>query len=267
MNFITNFLKGVLIGVGNIAPGVSGGALAIVLGLYEDLIQSVNTFFQDIKKNFLFLLPIGMGAAAGVVGFSNVLHYLFDRHPLPTMFALAGLIVGMLPVFWNKANARGFKSYYLIVLLMALALSLYFSIVETGYNGSSPVEQLSITALLWCGFLVAGSIVIPGISGSVLLIHLGVYGAVLKAIATIDIPNLIPLALGLGVGVLVFSKLMGYLLKRYYSITYYAILGFIIGTIPELLKGISRDHSLVTGTICFIAGLLVSLFISMKTAR
>lgn len=100
-----------------------------------------------------------------------------------------------------------------------------------------------------------------------MLIHLGVYGAVLQAIASIDIPDLTLLALGLGVGVLVFSKLMGCLLKRLYSITYYAILGFVIGTIPELLKDIAWDHSLVTGTICFIAGLLISLFISMKAAR
>lgn len=136
MKFITNFLKGLLIGVGNIAPGVSGGALAIILGLYEDLIQSVNNFFQDIKRNFLFLLPIGLGVAAGVIGFSNVLYYLFDRYPAPTTFALAGLIVGMLPVFWRKANAKGFKSYYLILLAITLALSLYFTIIETGFTGS-----------------------------------------------------------------------------------------------------------------------------------
>ena len=265
MVFLSSFFKGVLIGVGNIAPGVSGGALAIILGLYEELIHCVNTFFQDIKRNFLFLLPIGLGVAAGIIGFSNVLNFLFDRYPMPTTFALAGLIVGMLPVFWKKANAKGFKIYYLIPLVITLALSLFFFMVETGYTGSSPVQQLDIKALLLCGFLIAGSIVIPGISGSVLLILLGVYGAILNAIATIDIPVLIPLSLGLALGVLVFSKLMGYLLKRYYSITYYAILGFIIGTLPELLKGISWDHTLITGIICFVIGLYVSLRISMKT--
>ena len=267
MAFIISFFKGILIGVGNIAPGVSGGALAIILGLYEDLIHSVNTFFQDIKGNIRFLLPIGLGAAVGIVGFSNVLNYLFDRYPLGTTFTIAGLIVGLLPVFWHKANARGFKSYYFIPFAITLALSIYFFVVETGYTGSSPVEELDLMALLWCGFLIAGSIVIPGVSGSVLLILLGVYGVVLKAIATIDIPVPIPLALGLGIGVLFFSKLMGFLLKRYYGITYYAILGFIIGTIPELLKGVSWEQSLIAGIFCFGIGLFVSLYLSMKAAR
>ena len=114
----------------------------------------------------------------------------------------------MLPVFWKKANAKGFKIYYLIPLVITLALSLFFHGGNRLYRFfAGPTTGYQSSFL--CGFLIAGSIVIPGISGSVLLILLGVYGAILNAIATIDIPVLIPLSLGLALGVLVFSKLMG----------------------------------------------------------
>jgi putative membrane protein len=267
MDFFRNLFKGLLIGIGNIAPGFSGGALAMILGIYENMLHAVSNFFKDIKKHFLYLLPIGVGAVAGIVGFSNVLKYLLNTYPMPTSFTFAGLIIGTLPVLFKRANKRGFRKSYMLPFLITLAVALSFVFIETGYSnipmeaqGSFSISDLP--ALILCGFLIAGSIVIPGVSGSVMLMLFGVYGMVLEAISSVDIPVLLPLCVGLGIGVLVFTKLMEYLLKNYYGITFYAILGFVIGAIPEVITGFSWDYIGMLSIVLLFVSFIVSYWFS-----
>jgi putative membrane protein len=271
MDFLHSCLKGLLIGIGNIAPGFSGGALAMILGIYEDMLHAVNNFFKDIKKHFLYLLPIGLGAVVGIVGFSNVLKYLLKTYPMPTSFIFAGLIIGTLPVLFKRANKRGFKKSYILPFLITLAVALSFVFIETGYGNVRMAAHAgfsvsALPALISCGFLIAGSIVIPGVSGSVMLMLFGVYGMVLEAISTIDIPVLLPLCIGLGIGVLVFTKLMEYLLKNYYGITYYAILGFVIGAIPEVITGFSWDYAGMLSIVLLLVSFVVSYWFSKYEA-
>lgn len=267
MKFLTDLLKGILIGVGSIAPGVSGGALAMIFGLYEDMVKAVGNFFKDIKKNIFFLLPIGIGVGIGVIGFSNVLKYLLNNYPMPTTFTFAGLIIGTLPVLFKRANKKGFKEIFLLPFILTFAVAVSFVFLETGFDNIEARVDIAMTAgnllrLAACGFLIAGSLVIPGVSGSVLLMLIGVYGTVLEAVSTLNLYILVPLAAGLGIGVLAFSKLMDYLLDRHYGITYYAVLGFVIGSIPEVITGFSLDLAGFLSVLCLVGGFAVSYCLS-----
>ncbi len=273
MDFIKNVLKGILIGIGAIAPGVSGGAIAMILGLYEKIVGIISNifrdFFRNLKQNIIFLLPVGIGVGVGVILFSNVLKYLNSNYEVQTHYAFAGLIVGTLPVLFRRANKKGFKPLYIIPLLLACAAAVSFVYVESSFGGAASVAGsgiilnfVNIAKLALIGFIIAGSLVIPGISGSVLMILLGVYTMLLEAVSTIDIPVLIPICLGLGAGVLVFSKVMDILLKKIYSITYYAVIGFLIGSIPEVLSVFPKGFEGAIGVVLFVAGAVGSYFFS-----
>lgn len=282
MSFIKNVFKSIFIGAGSIAPGVSGGAIAIVLGLYEKILNSINNFFKDIKKHGIFLLSIGIGAAIGIIAFSSIQLSLIKRYEMITMFTFAGLVVGTLPTLFKKANEKGFNYRLLIPFFITLSIGIFFSylnntsISENVKNTEVIRNFQNIVFLVIVGFIMAGSLVIPGISGTVLLFLLGVYGLVLNSISSLkDILYLssisdmfyvfvdklyifIPLFIGLAVGTLFFSKLMEYLLKKYYSYTYYAIIGFVIGSIPELIPKIILGRTFILSLIFFFGAVLIS---------
>lgn len=291
MKFLKLLGQGILIGAGSIAPGVSGGAIAIIFGLYEKLINAINNFFKDIKKNALFLINIGIGVAIGIVLFSSIQLTLLKHYPLPTMFTFAGLVIGTIPRLVNTANKKGFNYYLLIPLFISLGIGIFFSWVnKTSITDNIQDQDIilnlkNILYLFLIGIILSGSLVIPGISGTVLLFLIGVYGLVMNAIA--DIKNifllpfgskemflefldkvyiLIPLGLGLVVGTLLFSRLMEYLINHHYSITYYAIIGFVIGSILELIpifnQAINFDRTLVLSIILLLVASLVSYYLN-----
>lgn len=265
MGYLSLFLKGIAIGVGNIAPGVSGGALAMIFGIYEKLVDSVGNFFRDMKKNTLFLIPVGLGAAIGIIGFSKILTILLDTVPMQTTYTFAGLIVGTLPLLFKRANKKGFKKSYIIPFLITLLIALSFVFMEAGFFSniqSGGKDSVGLFTLIIGGFVLAGSLVIPGVSGSVLLMLIGFYADFLEAVSTLDLAILFPMGIGLGAGVLFFSKLMDYLLKEHYGVTYYAVLGFVIGAIPEVITGYSLDLVGLISVLFFFAGLAVSLSLS-----
>ena len=281
------FIKSIFIGIGAILPGLSGGALAVVFGLYEKIISSIGDFFKNPKKNFNFLLCVGSGAGLGVVLFSNIQKNLLSRYEAATLLTLLGLLIGTLPGLFKTANKKGFSKKYFISFFITLFIALCFSFI--GNNDTILAEKsidmnfMTIVYLFIIGIVMSASLVIPGISGTVLLMLIGAYGLILTAIA--DIKNifllpfasgsmvesvienfmiLIPLGVGALVGAVIFSKLMDFLLKKFYGFTYYAVLGFIIGSIPELLPKFSFDKSFVVGIFLFFVGLIISLRFNAK---
>jgi putative membrane protein len=282
------FAKGIVLGIGAILPGISGGSLAVIFGLYEKLIHSVGNFFQNPKKNFVFLAVIGSGAGLGIVLFSNIQKFLFTNYEIPTMLLLCGLFLGTVPGLFKQANKNGFSASCLLPFLIAFIISIYMSL-----HGNNDMEVKAedlhmnfknFTYIFIIGFIMAGSLVIPGISGTVLLMLMGAYGFFLKIIADIkyiflfpfvsnsihgeiinNIIVMIPLCLGLGAGAFLFSRLMDFLLKKSYSLTYYALLGFMLGSVPELIPKYTGSFSLyLTGIILFLAGFAVSIKFNSK---
>ena len=287
---VSNFAKGIIIGIGAILPGISGGSLAVILGLYEKLVHSVSSFFKDPKKNLVFLAVIGFGACFGIVLFSNIQKFLFTYYEIPTMFALCGLFLWTIPALFRHANKKGFSAICLVPFFIAFMISVFFSLSENSNieigSENFYMNFKSFMYIFIIGFIMAGSLVIPGISGTVLLMLIGAYGFFLNIIADIkyiflfpfvsksmhsEIINnifiLIPLCAGLAAGVFLFSKLMDFLFKKSYSLTYYAVLGFMSGSVPELIPGYSGNLTVyITGILLFLAGLVISLKFNAKYA-
>ena len=279
MKALKNIFVGMLIGIGAISPGVSGGALAMIFGVYQELVNAVGNLFKDIKKNLTYLIPIGIGVGVSVVILSGILKSLFESYPMQTSFTFAGLITGTLPILFKHANKKGFNKLNIIPFVATFAFAIFLSILDTGFDTSNmPTEidlnVVNIFLLAFYGFVLAGSLVIPGISGSVLLSMMGAYFIVLNAMKKLNplvsanaefihsISVLIPMGIGLALGVLIFSKLMDFLLKKHYSITYYAILGFVIGSVSEFVQDFQGGATGIISIVGFVLGLVLSYGLS-----
>ena len=261
-----------IIGIANIIPGLSGGTMAILVGVYEKLISTIGNFFkkfkETFKENMIFLVPLGLGMVVGVVAFSKLLEILLKNYTMPTQFAFIGLVLGGLPLIFKNANKDGkFKKKYLIPLIITFIIGLTLSLLEKfGITGAEvsgiDLNPLNIFLLFIYGFIAAGTMVIPGISGSFMLMLLGVYNAILGYVASLNILVLIPFAIGAVAGVLILAKLIDVLLKKYHNGTYYAIIGFVVGAIPALYPGFSFNLQGVVSVITLILGFIGAVVFS-----
>jgi putative membrane protein len=259
---LTNFLKGIPIGVGAIAPGLSGGTLSIILGLYQKIISAISNLLNKPVASIRFLIPVGLGAVVGVVAFSTVQRVLLERYLMQTMFCFMGLIIGSLPFLFREANeqdpiTRQNAWSRVIPFVVTFAIGLALAILDTREIDVAPVVVvMSVTTflrLLLVGVLIAASLVIPGVSGTVLLVMIGQYGLVLNAVSDLrnilklpmaspemlqgifdNILVLIPLGLGAVAGAFLFSRLMDVMFTRWHGPTYAAILGFVVGSLLAL---------------------------------
>lgn len=274
MKHIINFFKGMIIGIANIIPGVSGGTMAVSMGIYEKLIQTIGNFFhhfkENFKKNMIFLIPIVLGAGIGIVAFSKLLKFLLENYAMQTQFAFIGLILGSIPFVMKKSVEQGFSWKYIIPGLIALGIGVTLAILELmGITGNAvesfDINFINIVLLFIYGIVSAVSMVVPGISGSFILLLLGVYSAIITAISTLNILVLIPFAIGVAVGILLASKLISFLLDHFYGYTYFAIIGFVLGSLLAIYPGFSFDMAGLVSIICLILGFIASYLISKYT--
>lgn len=262
MSFFINLLIGVVIGTGFIIPGVSGGALAVILGVYDKIFDS----FKNIKNrsNFLFLMTIILGIVIGIIGFGNLLLLLLETREVPTKYIFIGLVIGGIPSLIKSIKEKSNDSFKIIPFVIAIIISVILFVLEKSNYGMNISSELvagnvPIIGLFIAGVLYAVGKVVPGISGSALLILVGMYEYFLKVIANPFaitgqvIISLIPFFIGIFIAMIILFKLMNYLFKKYYIGTYSAILGFVIGSLLYLYPGFTFD---ITGIICII--LLIS---------
>lgn len=266
MNFILNYIKGVLIGSGAILPGISSGVLCVVFGLYDKLVNSILTFFSDIKKNTKFLLPIAIGGISGVLLFSNIIKYFFNSFPSETRLCFIGLILGCIPSLIKSIHVSSSFNYKCLTFLFSsffIGISLF--LLE---NNRSFVEIYSFQNtnnflyLIFCGFCMSIGVVVPGISSTVILTLLGVYDLYLSSVSTINILFLFPLSIGLIVGGFIFMKITQFMLKKFPLETYYSIIGFSLGSIPVLFPKYSNIS--ISAIVLLFFSLLISYTISDK---
>jgi len=291
---LSNFLKSIAVGAGAIAPGLSGGTLAIILGLYEKIIAAISNLTRRPVDSIRFLIPVGAGGLVGVVAFSTVQVLLLERYLMQTMLCFMGLIIGSLPFLFREANqqdpiTRENAVSRVIPFILALAAGLALAILDTREISVAPVAVvMSVTTflrLLLVGVLIAASLIIPGVSGTVLLVMIGQYGLVLNAVSDLrnilklpmaspqmiqgiidNILVLVPLALGAVGGALLFSRLMHILFRRWHGPTYAAILGFVVGSLAALYpKG--ADFGANQTTFVSIALLIVGIIVAYLFSR
>ncbi|HAX72151.1 MAG TPA: DUF368 domain-containing protein, partial [Firmicutes bacterium] len=202
MKVILDVMKGIILGVGIVIPGVSGGALAVVFNLYHALLYAIGHFFEDIKKNTRFLFPIGCGVLIGIVVFSALIQYLLEHFLAPTNFFFIGLILGGLPSIVKSSKIKKVKLSHVVVFLLTLIFIVLVSNVSEDKTSEilTTLNVSNVIRLFIGGVLGAGTMVIPGASGAVMLILLGLYTTVLNAVVAFNIPLMIPFGIGALIG-------------------------------------------------------------------
>ena len=228
-----NFLKGIIVGMGGIAPGLSGSVLLVILGLYQKTINALGTLFKDIKNNLKFLIPLILGFGVGVILFSKIVDFLLNNYEMYTRFAFLGLVLGTIPLFYREVKKEGIsrKHYIIIGISAILGFSLFFFNKNLFPAISNP--NLIQSALL--GVAVAGSSIVPGIDSAVILSTLGLYELYVSSLAEFNLQILVPAGVGLILGAIVISLVMNRLLKRHYTVTFSVIFGLFLAISPNVL--------------------------------
>lgn len=231
MKFFKGFLQGILIGAGAILPGISSGVLCVIFGIYENLLNCVLNFFKNIKENFKYLFPIGLGSLIGIVLFGNILKYLFFAYPIQIKFIFIGLILGSIPALIKTCTSKvKFKPSYLIFTFIALLFGIFLVIFEKNFSRFNVIDY-NFLFLVVAGFIMAAGIIIPGVSNTLILMLLGIYEYYLDAVSIIYLPFLFPLVIGIILGSIFFMKLTQFLLDRFYPQTFFTIIGFTLGSV------------------------------------
>ena len=259
MKGFLNIIKGIFIGAGAIVPGVSSGVLCVIFGIYEKLLDAVLNFLKDIKQNIKFLFPIVLGVGIGVLIFSNALNYVLYEFPTQTKSIFIGLIIGTIPSLLKEVNEKEkFHPQNLIYLLIALGIGIISVILENRISIIRDIGDINIFYLVICGAMMSLGIIVPGVSSTMILMLLGVYPVHLQSIATINLPVLIPMGIGLLLGSIIVMKITKRLLEKYYAKTFYSIIGFTIGSIFVLFPQGMTDSEMFLSVLCILLGICVS---------
>jgi putative membrane protein len=263
MSFFYLFLTGILIGTAMVIPGVSGAVIAVILGVYDKMITALNNLFKDFKKSFIFLAILGTGILIGAIWFSNIMIFLYKRHEVITKFAFIGLILGGVPFLFKEVKLKKEKINIIsMIITFTISFLLWFlskNTFQIDLDSSDFSWVTNIFNLFLAGIIYSVGKVIPGVSGSFLLIVIGMYEYVLSVMAhpisvgLMEIGKLIPFLIGLIIGVILLIKLMNYLLKKHFGFIYSIIIGFVLGSIPAILPSFDTSINLFIGIIimCF----------------
>lgn len=263
LSWIINFLKGMLIGSGAILPGVSGGALAAIFGLYEPII----TFLANMRKNFWenvrFFLPIGLGALFGIFVLAIPIDYGLQYYPVHVLWGFIGAILGTFPSLYKEAGKEGRELKHLILAIITAVVT-FIILVWANQNLDVDVPQNTLS-WLFSGGIFASGLIVPGLSPSNFLIYFNLYQPLTEGIRTLDFSILIPVGIGAVLVVLLFSRLMRNIMDRAYATVFHFILGVvaastaIIAPAPELYTGFTvLDYLIVIGI--FVIGLFLGLW-------
>lgn len=250
--FLITFLKGVWLGGTLTVPGVSGGTMAIVIGVYERILQAVNRLKE--RKNILFLFTIGSGGLLGVVALSGVVSQLLRYHYTAMAFFFVGAVAGGVPSICSEMRSAVFKLYQSFYFLCGVGIVCLTSMLSEGLFALS--LENSVLMQILGGFIAAVALVLPGISVSHMLYVMGIYKSLMTAIASFEVLLLIPFLIGLFAGVFLTARLVDYLLTRFKTEMYLMILGFVIGSIGEMLFVMSKSLFSPVHVLLSIAGFL-----------
>lgn len=291
MRFFMDVIRGVLIGVANVIPGVSGGTMAVSLGVYDRLISSLTGLFKSFKKSMQTLVPILLGAALGIVGFAFLIEYLLASFPLATCLTFTGLILGGLPILTGSLKRElerkhtGIKAGHVMAFIVLFVFGIGMALA--GGEGTavdlSKVNIIGMILLLVIGMITSATMVVPGVSGSMLLMILGYYNSIISAITdfmtalkNFNVPGLlhgvsilVPFGIGVVAGIFLIAKLIEFLFNRYAALTYSAILGLIISSPFAIFINMGkvnlRPAEIIVGVLLLAAGAVLTWKVGDET--
>ena len=266
IEFIKATAKGVIIGIANIIPGVSGGTMMVSMGVYDTIIGCITDFVKHFGKSVKTLLPYIIGALIGIVALASVLTFCFDNYPLPTATAFIGLILGGLSPLLKRIDMKKANAGALLLFLLFLALIIFLAVIDPTESGTTVAfSWAQAVVLVGVGIIASATMIIPGVSGSMILMLLGYYRTVIDAVSQLKdaalggdwaavlppLQVLLPFAVGIVIGIYAVAKLIQWLLKRYTVYTYSAILGLVVASPVAVL--LRCDMSGVTPWIVLIS--------------
>ena len=282
LQWILDVLRGAVIGISNIIPGVSGGTMAVSMGIYDRVIYAVNNLFRQFRKSFREILPILIGVLIGLFAFAALIGTLLgtqsDEIPitrLPTNFAFIGLILGGLPAIYKRVNMMNAKVPGIILFLVFLALVVILPLLNPPEARTLDHSFGTILLMIPLGAIASSTMVIPGISGSMILMLLGFYNSVIYAMNDLrggdwsSLAILLPYLIGLLVGIVFIAKLMNFLLKKHAALTFCAIFGLVIGSPVVLLMQnrecfpLANAGNWIASIACLVIGFAVAWFMSV----
>ena len=284
MNMFKNIIKGMMIGIANIMPGVSGGTLAVSMGIYDKLIHCITHILSEFKESMKFLLPIFAGAGIALVALTFVIEALFEYYPIPTNLLFIGLIVGGLPPVVTKVKSHKLSFGHIHAGLLFFALVVGMAMM--GDNGNRQVTLnlgiVPIIKLVLVGIIAAATMIIPGVSGSMVLLILGYYEPIIQqitafctAVITLDMAGilhgiaiLLPFGIGVLIGILGIAKIIEIIFEKYPVYAYCAIIGLIAASPIAILvcsnfAGFSVSVLLIS-IVTFAAGFGIAIKIGDK---
>ncbi len=266
--------KGFLIGLANIIPGVSGGTMAVSFGIYEEIIEIASNIFKNFKKNMAFILPIGIGAVIAIALLSNVITICLDKYQVATPLLFVGLILGGLPAIVKNIGKKITKPTNLIVFSITILfmLFIYLGIKDAKDVDFTNVDAIGYIILFIVGAIAAITMVVPGISGSFVLMLIGYYKPIVKTVSDLTHFNnvihnlciLIPFVFGVLFGIVSVSKLIKYCLKKYPEQTYSSIVAFVLSSVVLIIYPLLNVSASITELIVGIVLLLMGSILTYK---
>lgn len=268
MEYLKILFSGVAIGIAEIIPGVSGGTIAVMMGIYDKMIGAISNIRKEFKKSVLFLLPLVIGMGISLLAFSHLMKYLLATVPMIMNLLFLGLVLGIVPMLCRKAGSGTPRVSHYIPFLFMTALMVVLAVV--GRTDAAETAQVATVLTLplalklaGCGFIAAVCMIIPGISGSMMMVIFGMYNTVIAALTDFNIPILLCAGVGMLCGVLFGAKLIDYGFRKFPQGTYYGILGLVIGSAFSLFNnaGLSFDGWQGYAAIgALVLGIATSLF-------
>ncbi len=266
LQYILWVIQGFIVGVGAILPGVSGGTLCYVFGIYDPIVQVLSNPFKGVKRFWKLIVFVAVGGGLGFVGFAGITNWLLNWNESIVLCVFVGLIIGTLPEIWTDAGSHGRSKWSILSLGISLAgISALFYAAK---NIWSITVEPGVVGWIICGVLWGLSFIIPGFSSSTLLLFFGIYEAMSAGISHLDLSVLMPLGIAMLATLLLFSHIMKLVFERLHSIATHCVLGFVIATTAMILPSFKTSATnIAIYILCIVAGAVASFFFSRLCAK
>lgn len=266
LKFISRIIQGAVIGLGAVLPGISGGVLAVIFGIYKPIMELLSNPYKNFRTHVPKLFPVIIGCALGFLGVANILAFFLNRYPEQSVCLFIGLIGGMLPSLFREAGEHGRSGGSWISLF--LCMGAVFALL-VGLKATSVQVVPNFFWYLFCGFCLALSVIAPGMSFSTLLMPLGLYTPFVDGIGHFDMGILIPAGIGALATVILLAKMVNALFEHHYSIAFHGIIGIVTAATVMIIpfKSFITPGTAIANIICIAVGTIIALALDKFNSR
>ena len=264
LQFVFRIVQGALIGLGAVLPGISGGVLSVIFGIYKPIMELLSNPIKNFKSHVPPLIPVAIGGVIGFLGVANILSFFLEKYPDPSVCLFIGLIAGMLPSLFREAGEQGRSKGSFISMIVCMCVIFALLI---GLKMFSVEVTPNFFWYLFCGFCLALSVIAPGMSFSTLLMPLGLYTPFIDGIGHFDLGILVPGGIGALVTVICLAKAINALFDNYYSIAFHGIIGIVIAATLVIIPFGSFATALAPNLVCMAAGVVIALALDQFNSR